>query len=139
MYWIKKNPLGRDILPWEEITLDQLSPELRRIIAKAARASAKDFYEETRETLWEALSGELGKRVNEAINPALMSAQEAHGGSLEPVPVPEAECTGPHYCGISGPRRPNCRESCSACMYPAQPRPCHADHCMSPQAQEAAS
>lgn len=65
--WIKKNPWGRDIHPWEEITLDQLSPELRQLVTKMARVASRDFFEEVRETFWEAVSIELGKRIQDAL------------------------------------------------------------------------
>lgn len=79
--WIKKNPWGRDIHPWEEITLDQLSPELRQLVTKMARVASQDFFEEVRETFWEAVSIELGKRIQDA----LTGVQGAPGAAPEPL------------------------------------------------------
>ena len=127
--WVKKDRLGRPLHPWEEITLDQLTPEAQKLIQKMARVSARDFFEEVKEEWTEAWSTDIGRRVTEAMNAAQTGAQ---GAPVDTAPAPAAEapgellaaipeqreaeapaCTGPHICG--GQRVGWCRESCVMC------------------------
>ena len=73
--WQKRDRLGRPLHPWEVVTLDQLEPQARALIMKMARVCAQDFFEEQREeaaeerkVMWEALSTEAGRRVQEALD-----------------------------------------------------------------------
>ena len=72
---VKKNPLGRPLHHWEEITLDQLSPTAQKLIAKMARASLRDYFEEEREAWQEARTTEIGARVAEQLAPVLKALQ----------------------------------------------------------------
>lgn len=74
--WQKRDRLGRPMHPWEVVTLDQLEPHARLLIIKQARLAARDFFEEQREEAAEerrvereALSIEVGHRVQEALRP----------------------------------------------------------------------
>ncbi len=46
---IRKTPSGLDIYPWQALTEDRVSPELRAIIAKVARSEVKSFLAEVKE------------------------------------------------------------------------------------------
>jgi hypothetical protein len=46
---IRKTPAGLDIYPWQALTEDRVSPELRQIVAKVARSEVKSYLEEQRE------------------------------------------------------------------------------------------
>lgn len=52
---IRRNAQGQIVHPWEEVTLDQLSPLAQRLIAKMARSAAKDYFEGRQEGEREAL------------------------------------------------------------------------------------
>lgn len=74
--WQKRDRLGRPMHPWEVVTLDQLEPQARLLIIKQARLAARDFFEEQREEAAEerriereALSIDVGRRVQEALAP----------------------------------------------------------------------
>lgn len=67
LLWVKRDVLGRPLHPWEEITLDQLTPEARKLIQKMARVCARDFYDETRETFEASLRAELQDYVDAAV------------------------------------------------------------------------
>lgn len=77
--WSKRDPLGRPLHPWEEITLDQLSPQAQKLIAKMARTAANDFFGEMQETFWEAVRTDLGKQIQEAVNAPQTPRQGAPG------------------------------------------------------------
>lgn len=47
---IRKTPAGLDIYPWQALTEDRVSPELRQIVAKVARSEVKSFLQEMQET-----------------------------------------------------------------------------------------
>lgn len=74
---VRKDPRGNPLHDWNIVTLDQLSDEARQLIGKMARVAARDHYEEIRETLWEALSVELGKRVADAVRGLQVGPQDA--------------------------------------------------------------
>ena len=65
--WEKRDPLGRPLHPWELVTLDQLEEPARLLITKMARLAARDVHDEIRNELWEAVSIELGRRVQEGL------------------------------------------------------------------------
>lgn len=46
---IRKTPAGLDIYPWQALTEDRVSPELRQIVAKVARSEVKSFLQEQAE------------------------------------------------------------------------------------------
>lgn len=47
---VRRTPAGLDIYPWQALTEDRVSPELRAIVAKVARSEAKNYLEEQRES-----------------------------------------------------------------------------------------
>jgi hypothetical protein len=47
---VRKTRSGLKIYPWQALTEDRVSPELRAIVAKVARSEAKTYLEELRET-----------------------------------------------------------------------------------------
>jgi hypothetical protein len=58
-------------MPWEELTMDRLSEDSRKLIAKMARATARDFFEDQREE-WRAIIGaDLDARVESAVRVAM--------------------------------------------------------------------
>ena len=40
---VRKNKAGLTIYPWQALTEDRVSPELRQIVAKVARSEAKNY------------------------------------------------------------------------------------------------
>lgn len=130
LLWVKKDPLGRPLHPWEEITLDQLSPEARKLIQKMARVSARDFFDEVKEEWTEAWSIDIGRRVSKAVEArysgapadaatvAQATADEAPAAPPAVIPAQRTDkappCSGPHLCG--GQRVGWCKESCRLCM-----------------------
>lgn len=82
LLWVKRDVLGRPLHPWEEITLDQLTPEAQKLIQKMARVCARDFFEEMREAYWESLSANLKLQIQEAFAAAQERPQEAAAGQL---------------------------------------------------------
>lgn len=46
---MRKTSSGLDIYPWQALTEDRVSPELRAVVAKVARSEAKSFLQEIRE------------------------------------------------------------------------------------------
>jgi len=54
---VRRTPAGLDIYPWQALTKDRVTPELRQIIAKVARSEVKSFLEEMRETAGTPSSG----------------------------------------------------------------------------------
>lgn len=46
----RKTAAGLDIYPWQALTEDRVSPELRQVVAKVARSEVKSFLQEMRET-----------------------------------------------------------------------------------------
>lgn len=65
--WQKRDKLGRPMHPWEVVTLDQLEDPARLLIIKQARLAARDFHDEVKNELWESVSTELGKRIQEGL------------------------------------------------------------------------
>lgn len=51
---IRRTPAGLEIYPWQALTEDRVSPELRQIVAKVARSEAKSYLESLREEATEA-------------------------------------------------------------------------------------
>jgi hypothetical protein len=47
---VRKTPEGLTIYPWQALTEDRVSPELRQIVAKVARSEVKNFLQEMRES-----------------------------------------------------------------------------------------
>lgn len=47
---VRRTAAGLDIYPWQALTEDRVSPELRQVVAKVARSEVKSFLEEMRET-----------------------------------------------------------------------------------------
>lgn len=47
----RKNPAGLEIYPWQALTTDRLTPEVKQIVSKMARSAARDHFDETRERL----------------------------------------------------------------------------------------
>jgi hypothetical protein len=43
---IRKTPAGLTIYPWQALTEDRVSPELRAVVAKVARSEAKSYLAE---------------------------------------------------------------------------------------------
>lgn len=80
MRWTKKDPLGRPLHDWEQVTIDQLTPHARALVSKMARIAARDHFEEMREVFWEALRTDLGKdadaRATLAVRRALRAQQD---------------------------------------------------------------
>lgn len=56
---VARDPLGRPLHHWEEVTLDQLSDQSRKLITKMARVAARDFLEGQREEFMEQIRAEL--------------------------------------------------------------------------------
>jgi hypothetical protein len=46
---LKRGPDGQFDHPWQLVTMDQLSPQARQLIAKMARAAARDYFDQLRE------------------------------------------------------------------------------------------
>ncbi len=46
----RKNAAGLRVYPWEAITDDRVTPELRAVIAKVARSEVKSFLQEMQES-----------------------------------------------------------------------------------------
>lgn len=133
--------LGRPLHPWEMVTLDQLSPDARRLIQKMARVCARDFFEEQREAWLEILRQELDEKIRQSERRArarqsappgrvmdgtadhtAVLAQTRLGKSAMTVQAstPHVDshlCAGDHW-------RDYCRESCTRCMHPNPPVPC---------------
>lgn len=47
---VRKTAAGLEIYPWQALTEDRVSPELRQIVAKVARSEVKSYLQEQRET-----------------------------------------------------------------------------------------
>lgn len=47
---VRRTAAGLEIYPWQALTEDRVSPELRQIVAKVARSEVKSFLQEMRET-----------------------------------------------------------------------------------------
>lgn len=47
---VRKTAAGLQIYPWQALTEDRVSPELRQIVAKVARSEVKSFLQEMRES-----------------------------------------------------------------------------------------
>lgn len=47
---VRKTAAGLDIYPWQALTEDRVSPELRAVVAKVARSEVKNFLEELKES-----------------------------------------------------------------------------------------
>lgn len=48
---VRKTAAGLDIYPWQALTEDRVSPELRQIVAKVARSEAKNHLQQLTERL----------------------------------------------------------------------------------------
>lgn len=46
---VRRTQAGLDIYPWQALTEDRVSPELRQIVAKVARSEAKSYLESLKE------------------------------------------------------------------------------------------
>lgn len=46
---VRKTAAGLEIYPWQALTEDRVSPELRQIVAKVARSEVKNYLDEKRE------------------------------------------------------------------------------------------
>lgn len=88
---MRKTSSGLKIYPWQALTEDRVSPELRQIVAKVARSEVKNY-----------LSGPEGQSLLQR------ECRDYLGRVLQP-------CKGPHRC------RPDkypvswCRKSCTEC------------------------
>lgn len=47
---VRKTKAGLKIYPWQALTEDRVSPELRSVVAKVARSEVKSFLQELKET-----------------------------------------------------------------------------------------
>lgn len=47
---VRKTAAGLEIYPWQALTEDRVSPELRAIVAKVARSEVKSYLEELKES-----------------------------------------------------------------------------------------
>lgn len=47
---VRKNAAGLKVYPWQAITEDRVSPELRQVIAKVARSEVKNYLSAQGET-----------------------------------------------------------------------------------------
>jgi hypothetical protein len=47
---VRKTPSGLRIYPWQALTEDRVTPELRQIVAKVARSECKNFLQEREES-----------------------------------------------------------------------------------------
>ena len=47
---IRKTPAGLDIYPWQALTEDRVSEELRAVVAKVARSECKNYLQQLRES-----------------------------------------------------------------------------------------
>lgn len=65
---MRRNKAGLKIYPWQALTEDRVSPELRQIIAKVARSEAKSYFQRLLEERQDLVSADT------------------------------ATCTGPHSC-----------------------------------------
>lgn len=63
---VKKTPAGLKIYPWQALTEDRVSPELRQIVAKVARSEVKSYLQEQQERLAEA--GEVADPRGECVS-----------------------------------------------------------------------
>ena len=48
---VRRTAAGLEIYPWQALTEDRVSPELRQIIAKVARSEAKSYLQEQKEAV----------------------------------------------------------------------------------------
>lgn len=46
---VRRTAAGLEIYPWQALTEDRVSPELRQIVAKVARSEVKNYLDEKRE------------------------------------------------------------------------------------------
>lgn len=47
---VRRTAAGLEIYPWQALTEDRVSPELRQIVAKVARSECKNYLDEQRES-----------------------------------------------------------------------------------------
>lgn len=47
---VRRTAAGLEIYPWQALTEDRVSPELRQIVAKVARSECKSYLDEQRES-----------------------------------------------------------------------------------------
>ena len=47
---VRKTAAGLEIYPWQALTEDRVSPELRQIVAKVARSELKSYLQELKES-----------------------------------------------------------------------------------------
>ncbi len=47
---VRKNAAGLEIYPWQALTEDRVTPELRQIVAKIARSEAKSYLQGLKES-----------------------------------------------------------------------------------------
>lgn len=47
---VRKTAAGLTIYPWQALTEDRVSPELRQIVAKVARSEVKSYLEQQKES-----------------------------------------------------------------------------------------
>jgi hypothetical protein len=112
-----RDPLGRPLHPWEEVTLDQLSLHARLLIAKMARVSARDFYEERAEQL-RSLAADSERRLAEQLRaqltPANCPMQFGCACGEEECAAADTPCPNPHSsiqrCAATCPNRPFCTD-----------------------------
>ena len=45
----RRNAAGLEIYPWQALTTDRLTPEVRALVAKMARAECRSFLDEMKE------------------------------------------------------------------------------------------
>jgi hypothetical protein len=53
----RKTPAGLKIYPWEAITTERVTPELRQVIAKVARSEVKSYLQQRAENAVEQCAG----------------------------------------------------------------------------------
>jgi hypothetical protein len=46
---VRRTQAGLDIYPWQALTEDRVSPELRQVVAKVARSEVKNYLQEQAE------------------------------------------------------------------------------------------
>lgn len=110
-----RDPLGRPLHPWEEVTLNQLSPHAKQLIQKMARVCARDFYEEQAENLREAeariaerLRAELASPANCPMQFGCACPEDTCAAATTPCPNPHS---GEERCAPSCPNRPFCADA----------------------------
>lgn len=81
---VRKTAAGLPIYPWQALTEDRVSPELRQVVAKVARSEAKSWLQELREDGAEPCTGPHECRPGVRVAWCRKSCSECAGDIVQP-------------------------------------------------------